>query len=187
APTPVPAFWPPLNSESPTRKPYPTIKMGPRLEDFALLQGLILARAKPKLEDVPLLIALLPNTFMERPRFEDRLRSESQRVLMPRLLLHNAGFRQQAVALLVDALRGKQRKNDPLYEPILQGINIDRPFTEHGRPFDAIKSIGSEEAVWLLGCLMEPAADLGKVFQREELEALLVPLLTSKSHRDRID
>ncbi|HMC65292.1 MAG TPA: HEAT repeat domain-containing protein, partial [Gemmataceae bacterium] len=186
-PEAVAALWMALHSELPIRKPYPTIKMGPRSEDYAILQGLILAKAKPKLEDVPLLLALLPNTFMERPRFEDRLRSESQRVLMPRLLLESSGFRQQAVAILVAALKNDQKKDDPLYQQILKGINIDRPFTEHGRPFDAVKKIGSEEALWLLSCLIEPKTDLGTVIKRDQLEKLVVPLLTSKNHRDRID
>ena len=45
------------------------------------------------INDLYVLISLLPNTFMEKPRFEDRLREESQRVEMPRLLLDRAGHR----------------------------------------------------------------------------------------------
>src|SRR5262249_18960475 len=47
--------------------------------------------------------------------------------------------------------------------------------------------IGAEEALWLLGCLLDPRADLGKVIKRQELEDLAVPHLTAKNHRERID
>src|SRR5262249_36699738 len=134
-----------------------------------------------------LLIALLPNTFMEKPRFEDRLRAESQRVLMPRLLLEKAGLRQKAVTLLVAALRGEQKTEDPLYAEVLKGINLERPFSEHGRPFNPVKQLGAEEALWLLDSLLDPEKDFPAVLKRQELENLVVPLLTSKNHRERID
>src|SRR5262249_37062303 len=59
--------------------------------------------------------------------------------------------------------------------------------SEHGRPFPVVKKIGAEEALWLLGCLLDPQADLGKVVKRQELEELVVPFLKAKNHRERID
>src|SRR5207237_4853960 len=132
-------------------------------------------------------LALLPNTFMEKPRFEDRLRAESQRVLMPRLLLERAGFRAQLVTLLSGALCDVHLKDNPLYEQLLKGINLERPFSEHGRPFPVVQKLGAEEALWLLGCLLVPETDLDTPAKRQELEALTVPCLTSKNHRERID
>src|SRR5262249_4766507 len=141
-------------------------------------------------------IALLSNTFMEKPRFEDRMRSESQRVLMPRLLLERARLRRRAVDVLWAALRGEQQKNEPLYAQLLKGINLERPFpehgrptpvSEHGRPFPVVQQMGPEEAVWLLGGLLDPATDLDTAAKRQELENLLVPLLTSKNQRERVD
>src|SRR5262249_43155884 len=155
-------------------------------EEYALLKGLFLAGTKPDLKDLHLLIALLPNTFMEKPRFEDRLRGESQRVLVPRLLLERAGFRAPLVAILLDALRGRQRSDDPLPAERLKGISLERPFSEHGRPFPVVRQLGAEEALWLLGCLLEPA-DLRSPALRQELEDLAVPLLASPNHRERID
>jgi HEAT repeat protein len=185
----VAALWQALRSEVPNKKVHLNryFQHGPRPEEYALLRGLLLAQAKPDLEDVHLLIALLPNTFTEKPRFEDRLRPETQRVLMPRLLLDRGGLRQQAVALLVAALRGEQKKDDPLYQQLLKGINLERPFSEHGRPFNVVQQLGPEEALWLLTCLIDPDADLPKVVRRDDLEELIVPLLTSKNHRERID
>src|SRR5262249_48422895 len=124
---------------------------------------------------------------VEKPCFEDRMRAESQRVLMPRLLLERSGHRQRLVRILWAALGGEQQKDDPLYEQLLKGINLERPFSEHGRPFPVVKQLGPEEAVWLFGCLLDPDADLGTVMKREELEERLVPLLTSANHRERID
>jgi HEAT repeat protein len=188
-PDTVAALWEAVRSEVPNKKVHISryLQHGPRPEEHALLKGLIVADAKPDLKDVHLLIAMLPNTFTEKPRFEDRLRAESQRVLMPRLLLDKAGFRPKAVAILIAALRGEQKKDDALYEQLLKGINLERPFSEHGRPFPVVKEIGSEEALWLLGCLLDASADLPSVARPEELEALVVPYLTSKNHRERID
>jgi competence ComEA-like helix-hairpin-helix protein len=183
------ALWDAVRSEVPIKQVYLSryFQHGPRPEEYALLKGLILTGARTDIQDVPLLIALLPNTFTEKPRFEDRLRGETQRTLMPRLLLEKAGFRQRAVALLVAALRGEQKKDDLLYEQLLKGINLERPFSEHGRPFNVVQQIGPEEAVWLLTCLLDPDADLRGLTRREDLENLVVPLLTSKNHRERID
>jgi hypothetical protein len=96
-------------------------------------------------------------------------------------------LRQRAVALLVGALRGEQRKDDPLYQEIVKGINLERPFSEHGRPFPVVDKIGPEEALWLLSCLLDPPSDFEAVVKRQELEELAVPLLTAKNHRERID
>src|SRR4029434_2831787 len=83
----VKALWEAARSEITNKQVHISryLQRGPRPEEYALLKGLILAGAKTEMADVHLLIALLPNTFMEKPRFEDRLRAESQRVLMPRL------------------------------------------------------------------------------------------------------
>src|SRR5262249_32680011 len=181
-----------LRSEVPLRQVHISryLQHGPRPEEYALLKGLALANAKTELQDVHLLIALLPGPFLEKPRFEDRLRSESQRVLLPRILLEKAGFRQRAVSVLVAALRGDQKKADPLYDQLLEGINLERPFSEHGRPFPVIRQFGAEEALWLLGCLLDPETDLKPttpLLTRQELEDLVVPFLTSDNHRERID
>ncbi len=182
-PDAVEALWSALRSEVPNKQVVYAryLQHGPRPEEYALLKGLILAKAKPKLEDVHLLIAMLPNTFMEKPRFEDRLRDESQRVLMPRMLLEASDFRKQAVQLLVAALRGKAEEDKglaPLREQLLKGINLERPFSEHGRPFPVVEEIGLEEALWLLTCLAKPG---------EVPEELVIPHLTAKNHRERID
>jgi hypothetical protein len=50
-----------------------------------------------------------------------------------------------------------------------------------------VKQVGPEEALWLLGCLLDSDADLGTVMTRPELERALVPCLTSANHRERID
>src|SRR5262249_43947987 len=185
----VAALWEALRSEVPIKKVHISryLQHGPRPEEYALLKALILANAEPSLDDIFLLIALLSNTFMEKPRCEDRMRSESQRVLMPRLLLERVHLRRRAVDLLTAALRGEQKKDDPLYQQLLKGINLERPFSEHGRPFPVVQSIGPEEAVWLLGCLLEPAKDLDTDAKRQALEGLVVPLLTSKNQRERVD
>src|SRR5439155_4659537 len=113
--------------------------------------------------------------------------AESERVLMPRLMLERAGLRRRAVDLLLDALRGKADSSDPLYQQLLKGVNLERPFSEHGRPFPVVAKLGAEEAVWLLGCLVDPDSDFPAGPQRQQLEDLLVPLLTSTNHRERID
>jgi HEAT repeat protein len=178
----VTALWSAVRSEVPNKQVVYAryLQHGPRPEEYALLKGLILAGAKPALEDVPYLIALLPNTFMEKPRFEDRMRPESQRVLMPRLLLDAAGFRRPITRILVAALQGKELDPDEmkLNDRLLEGINLERPFSEHGRPFAVVKKIGTEEALWLLTCFAKPG---------EVKEELVIPYLTSQNHRERID
>lgn len=181
-PEAVEALWAALRSEVPNKQVVYAryLQHGPRPEEYAILKGLVLANAKPKIEDVHLLIAMLPNTFMEKPRFEDRMRDETQRVLMPRTLLENAGYRQPIAKMLVAAL-GKREKGEDisaLHEQVLKGINLERPFSEHGRPFAVVKEIGAEEALWLLTCLAKSG---------EVPEELVIPHLTSKNHRERID
>jgi competence ComEA-like helix-hairpin-helix protein len=188
-PEAIAALWQAVRTEVPLRQVHISryLQHGPRPEEYALLKGLILAGAKPDLKDVHLLVALLPNTFMEKPRYEDRMRPETQRVLMPRLLFERAGLRHRAVEILVAALRGEQKKDDALYDPLLKGINLERPFSEHGRPFDVVKQIGTEEALWLLTCLIDTRADLPSASKRDELERIVVPFLMSANHRERID
>src|SRR5207253_5425187 len=98
----VDALWAAVRSEVPIKKVHIAryLQHGPRPEEYALLKGLILADARTDIKDIHLLIALLPNTFMEKPRYEDRMRAESQRVLMPRLLLQRSGHRQGLVRVL---------------------------------------------------------------------------------------
>jgi HEAT repeat protein len=185
----VAALWEALRREVPKKQVHISryLQHGPRPEEYALLKGLILAFAQLGIDDVHLLIALLPNTFMEKPRFEDRMRDESQRVLMPRMMMERAGLRRRAVNILVEALQGRQAKSDPLYQQLLKGINLERPFSEHGRPFPVVGRIGPEEALWLLNSLLDPPADLKTAADRQKLEDLVVPLLTSKNQRERVD
>ena len=178
----VEALWEALREQVPDRKPFLNryVQFGPRPEEYALLRGLILAGAPPKMDDIHLVVALLPGTFLEKPRFEDRARPESQRVLLGRLLLENAGRRKGAVVLLAAVLRGDPApQDDPLYEQILKGINLERPYAEHRRPFPVVSRIEPEQALWLLGSLA--------VDKSEVPEALVVPYLTSESWRERID
>jgi HEAT repeat protein len=181
-PPAIAALWRAVHEEVPKRSIYLSryFLQGPRPEEYAYLHGLVLAGAKPALADVPLVIGLLPGTFLEKPRFEDRLRPESQRVLLVRRLLENAGLRRTAVALLAGVLRGEAApETDPLYQKLREGINLERPFSEHARPFPVVKKVAAEQALWLLGCL---ALD-----QSEVAAALVAPHLASPNHRERID
>jgi len=175
SPEAIEALWQALRTEVPSKQVVYAryLQHGPRPEEYALLKGLVLADARPRLDDVHLLIALLPNAFMEKPRFEDRLRDESQRVLMPRVLLERAGFRKP----IVDILLGKPG-DERLKEQVLKGINLERPFSEHGRPFPVVKDLGAEEKLWLLTCLAE---------RGEVPEDFAIPHLRSSHHRERID
>lgn len=178
----VDALWEALRRDVPNLRPFQTryLQRGPRPEEYAMLRGLILAGAGPKMEDVHLVVALLPGAFLEKPRFEDRLRPESQRVLLGRLLLENAGMRKRAVELLAAVLRGDPApKDDPLYAEILKGINLERPFAEHRRPFPVVDQIEPEHALWFLGCLAVDKAEVP--------DGLTVPYLTSENHRERIE
>jgi HEAT repeat protein len=181
-PEAVEALWEALRRDVPDLKPFLNryVQRGPRPEEYALLRGLILAEAAPQLDDVSLVIAMLPGTFLEKPRYEDRLRPESQRVLIGRLLLENAGLRSPVVRLLVDVLRGVQPTAEgKLYQEILEGINLERPFAEHRRPFPVVSQIEPEQALWLLGCLA--------IDRSEVPESLVVPYLGSENWRERID
>ena len=108
------------------------------------------------------------------------MRPESLRVLMPRVLLVNAGAREPIVQLLISELREAtlSARQTALRAEVLKGINLERPFSEHGRPFPQVKAIGPEEALWLLTCLAKPG---------EVPEELVIPFLVSKNHRERID
>jgi HEAT repeat protein len=175
-----------LRKEVPNKKVHITryLQHGPRPEEYALLRGLLLAMQQGAVvldeDDLFLLFALLPNAFMEKPRYEDRLRDESQRVTLPRLILQRQGLRRRAVDLLVESLKGNPPAGDKLYQQILKGVNLERPFNEHGRPFPVVTKLGAEEALWLLGCL----TDSGEKIDSEEL---IASFFTSKNHRERID
>lgn len=178
----VGALWEALRRDVADRKPFLNryVQHGPRPEEYALLRGLILSGTAPPKDDVHLIVALLPGTFLEKPRFEDRLRPESQRVLLGRLLLERAQLREPIVAILVAVLRGQTpAADDPLAAQVLQGINLERPFAEHRRPFPVVERIEPEQALWLLGCLA--------VERQEVPEDLIVPYLTSENWRERID
>ena len=171
-----------LVRDVPNRTPYLTryLQRGPRPEEYAMLRGLILARAVLETDDVHLVVALLPGSFLEKPRYEDRLRPETQRVLLGRTLLETAGLRTSAVEMLVAILDGSEvPKDSPLYRQVLKGINLERPFAEHHRPFPVVDEIEPEQALWLLGCL---------AIERSEVpDAVIVPYLTSANWRERID
>jgi HEAT repeat protein len=188
-PEAVAALWEALRSEVPIKQVHISryLQHGPRPEEYALVKALLIAKAVASISDLHLLIALLPNTFMEKPRYEDQMRAESQRVLMPRLMLDMAGCRKKSVELLIAALKGSHQKADPLYQQLLKGVNLERPFSEHGRPFPVVSQLGPEECVWLLWCLLDPATDLDSAAKKQQLEELVVPLLTSKNERERID
>jgi hypothetical protein len=181
-PEAVNALWESLRKQVPDLKPFENryLQRGPRPEEYAVMRGLILADAVIKLKDVSLIIAMLPGSFLEKPRYEDRLRPESQRVLLGRMLLEKAGWRQPIVKILVDLLAQRTLDvNDPLYRQVLNGINLERPFAEHRRPFPVVDHIEPEHALWFLSCL---AIDRGEV-----PEPLIVPYLTSSNWRERID
>ena len=181
-PEAVDALWQALRRDVPNLRPYLTryLQRGPRPEEYAMLRALILADAPVAIEDVHLIIALAPGTFLEKPRYEDRLRPETQRVLLGRILLDRCGQRTKAVELLVSVLRGNQMNtDDPLYQQILKGINLERPFAEHRRPFPVVEKIEPEQALWLLGCLAENRSEV-------PTEAV-TPYLTSEKWRERID
>jgi HEAT repeat protein len=181
-PEAVGALWAALREQVPELAPFQSryLQRGPRPEEYALLRGLILAGAAPAVEDVSLVVAMLPGSFLEKPRYEDRLRPESQRVLLGRLLLENGRLRRRMVKLLVDVLAGRPpATDDPLYAEIVEGINLERPFAEHRRPFPVVKRIEPEQALWFLGCLAVDATEVP--------ERLVLPYLASENWRERID
>jgi len=111
-------------------------------------------------------------------------------------LLERGGYRKPIVRMLCQVLlqhsparttgrpetvsqpKFPDAESQQLYQAVLQGINLERPFQEHGRPFPVIPAIGAEEALWLLTCLAQPG---------EVPEEIIVPYLTSAYHRERID
>ncbi|MCH8967002.1 MAG: hypothetical protein IID43_04945, partial [Planctomycetes bacterium] len=113
-PEAIEALWTAVRSEVPNRKVFISryLQHGPRPEEYALLRGLLVAGARLGLEDVPLVVAMLPGTFQEKPRFEDRMRPESQRVLLGRMPLESGALRRKAVALLVDVPGGAADEED---------------------------------------------------------------------------
>ena len=101
-------------------------------------------------------------------------------MLLARLLLDLAGLRKPAVKLLSSVVRGDSpERDDPLCQQMLKGVNLDRPFAEHGRPFPVVKQIEPEQALWLLGCLASEASEA-------PLDAV-AKYLTSENWRERID
>ena len=180
-PKAIEALWNRLLQHVPDRSPIASrhYQTGPRPEEYTALRALFYAGAKPSLEHVPIIVALQPYTEGEKPRFEDRTKTESQRVVLGRLLLEQGGFRQPIVELAQQILNGKADAQSPLYQAVLAGTNIDRPRSEHGRAFPTIDALAPEQAIHLLANLLEP----GETFD----ETAVAKLLTSPSHRERID
>ncbi len=174
-------LWETLAKNIPNMAPVASrhYQTGPRPEEYTYLRALIYAGAVPKLEHVPYLIALLPYTEGEKPRFEDRTKIDSQRVWLGRILLERAGLRAKAVAISRDILNGSADTTDPLYQQLLAGTNIDRPRSEHGRAFPVVKQLEPEQALHLLSSLAHNA--------REIPEPLVAARLRSASHRERIE
>ena len=142
--------------------------------------ALIYAGAMPRLDQIKYVIALLPYTEGEKPRFEDRTKVDSQRVWLARILLNRMNQRCTAVVkLALDVLRGTAPLADPLYLEVLAGTNLDRPRSEHGRPFPVVKQLEPEQALHLLACLAEHKSEVP--------EELLIPRIHSENHRERID
>jgi hypothetical protein len=176
------ALWQALRRDVPNKTPYLTryYQFGPRPEEYTMLRGLILAGASVEMDDVHLIIALAPGTFLEKPRYEDRLRPETQRVLLGRILLERGGLRAKAAEILACVVRKEPvAQEEPLYRQILKGINLERPFAEHRRPFPVVESIEPEQALWLLGCLAKDRSEVP--------EEAIIPYLTSANWRERID
>jgi hypothetical protein len=89
-------------------------------------------------------------------------------------------LRAPAIEILISILRGEPAPNDDaLYDQFLKGINLERPFAEHRRPFPVVERIEPEQALWLLGCLA--------VERTEVPEEAVVGYLTSDNWRERID
>src|SRR5262245_10860052 len=150
-------LWEMLAKNVPNMSPVASrhYQTGPRPEEYTYLRALIYAGAVPQLDQVPLIVALLPYTEGEKPRFEDRTKSDSQRVWLGRILLERAGLRSQAVNIARDILNGSANTNDALYRQLLAGTNIDRPRSEHGRAFPLVKQLEAEQALHLLSTLAQ--------------------------------
>ena len=102
-----------------TGPPARTSRPGPRHH-----VGRCRRRAKLELTDLRLVIGLLPHTFLEFPRFEDRLRVETERITLTRLLMERR-LRQPAVNVLLDALSGKADAAGPDISTITQGRQFE--------------------------------------------------------------
>lgn len=181
-PEAIETLWQTLAKTVPVRNPAPSrhYQTGPRPEEYTYLRALLIAGAKPTLEHVPTLIALLPSTFGEKPRFEDRTKPlESQRATLARKLLGRTDLLPRVLETARAVLRGDANTNDPLYVALLKGSNNDRPYSEHGHPFDVLTKIEPEQALQYLACLANS--------RDEAPEALVAPYLASKYHRDRIE
>jgi hypothetical protein len=177
----VALLWETLAKNVPNMAPVASrhYQTGPRPEEYTYLRALIYADAVPKLEHVPYLIALLPYTEGEKPRFEDRTKIDSQRVWLGRILLERAGLRAKAVKIARDILNGSADTTDPLYQQLLAGTNIDRPRSEHGRAFPVIKQLEAEQALHLLSTLAVSGAEIP--------ESVVAARLRSANHRERIE
>jgi len=174
-------LWETLAKNVPNMAPVASrhYQTGPRPEEYTYLRALIYAGGVPKLEHVPYLIALLPYTEGEKPRFEDRTKTDSQRVWLGRILLARAGLRAKTVQIARDILNGSADTTDGLYQQLLAGTNIDRPRSEHGRAFPVVKQLEPEQALHLLASLAEKADEIP--------ESLVAARLRSENHRERIE
>jgi hypothetical protein len=178
----VEVLWQTLAKTVPVRNPAPSrhYQTGPRPEEYTYLRALLIAGGTPTVEHVPTLIALLPSTFGEKPRFEDRTKPlESQRATLARKLLGRSDLLPRVLEMARAVLRGDANSNDPLYVALLKGSNNDRPYSEHGHPFDVLTKLHPEQALQYLACLATSPADAP--------EALVSPFLASQNHRERIE
>ena len=177
----VTLLWQTLAKAVPNMAPIASrhYQTGPRPEEYTCLRALIYARAIPQLEHVPLIIALLPYTEGEKPRFEDRTKIDSQRVWLGRILLERAGQRAQIVEIARRVLAGTAEIEDTLYQQVLAGTNLDRPRSEHGRAFPVVKQLEPEQALHLLAMLAGDRAEIP--------ETLVASRLRSPNHRERIE
>lgn len=180
-PEAIALLWERVEKHVPDRAPIASrhYQTGPRPEEYTALRALIYANVKPTLEQIPFVIALSPFTEGEKPRFEDRMKSESQRVLLTRVLLERTGVRPEVIGLANSLVRGDADPKSQIYQLVLKGMNIDRPISEHARLFPVLQTLSAEQGVHLLANV---------ALSRKEIdEPALAKLLTSTNHRERID
>lgn len=183
-------LWSILEKAVPNRAPVASrhYQTGPRPEEYTYLRALIMAGARPKLEHVHLLVALLPSTFGEKPRFEDRSKPlESQRVWLPRILLERAGLRTPTLDIAARVLRGSADAADPLYAQLLKGCNLDRPYSEHGHPFPVLKQLETQQALQFLACLAVAAQEIPEAEVAATLKTDPARTDLESSARERIE